>query len=487
MQLTDEQWAVVTSPARLLRVHAFAGTGKTSTLVTYAAARPRQRLLYVAFNKSVQLEAKRKFPANVTCRTAHSLAYAEFGRAYQPKLVGSLKPREVVLALDLESRIHGNREVAYLFAHEVLVALRRWLASPWEALDERVVAEAAPRFPADRIVGVARALWERMRDPEDLGIGMLHDGYLKLYQLSAPELPYDIILFDEAQDANPVTADIVLRQSAGKVFVGDAHQQLYAFRGARDALAALPAEATLVLSGSFRFGPNVAELANALLRTYKGERVPIRGLGAEDALGKAKASGLWALVSRGNAAVFANAVAHLARRLYFVGGIEGYRLERIEDAHNLCFGGEVRDPFLRSFADWEEFRALTEATDDRESRSLIRVVERHGRDIPRLVKRVTARAVRDLREADVALMTAHKAKGLEFEQVSLSDDYTSLFDDSGAVLSPDEVDPDEINVLYVAVTRARARLQPNADLSRLLACTRRLHRQGARRALSTTP
>ncbi|MEQ2209806.1 hypothetical protein XENOCAPTIV_004268, partial [Xenoophorus captivus] len=56
------------------------GTGKTTTLVKYAALRPDLRFLYVAFNNSVACEARRHFPANVDCRTAHSLAYNDVGR-----------------------------------------------------------------------------------------------------------------------------------------------------------------------------------------------------------------------------------------------------------------------------------------------------------------------------------------------------------------------------------------------------------------------
>lgn len=57
-----------------------AGTGKTSTLVWYAEQRPDLRFLYVAFNKSVAKEAERRFPRNVSCKTAHSLAFKDVGK-----------------------------------------------------------------------------------------------------------------------------------------------------------------------------------------------------------------------------------------------------------------------------------------------------------------------------------------------------------------------------------------------------------------------
>ncbi|MDA8140896.1 MAG: hypothetical protein M0036_19785, partial [Desulfobacteraceae bacterium] len=82
IHLTEEQQAVVAcdlQPGQSLKIMAFAGTGKTSTLIAYAQARPHLRFLYVAFNKSVQLEAAEKFPANVVARTAHALAFRTHG------------------------------------------------------------------------------------------------------------------------------------------------------------------------------------------------------------------------------------------------------------------------------------------------------------------------------------------------------------------------------------------------------------------------
>ena len=70
-----EQKAIIESTEPSIRVSAFAGTGKTTTLVGYASRRKNSRMLYMAFNKAIQEEAARKFTANVTCKTTHSIAY----------------------------------------------------------------------------------------------------------------------------------------------------------------------------------------------------------------------------------------------------------------------------------------------------------------------------------------------------------------------------------------------------------------------------
>jgi F-box protein 18 (helicase) len=93
--LTTEQRGIVKSNAPYLVVEAFAGASKTFTLVQYALARPYEKMLYVAFNKSIQMEAQAKFPPNVQCKTTHALAFPYTGRLYAHK-TGMLRPNDVM-------------------------------------------------------------------------------------------------------------------------------------------------------------------------------------------------------------------------------------------------------------------------------------------------------------------------------------------------------------------------------------------------------
>ena len=54
-----------------LVVKAYAGTGKTTTLVKYARNNLDSRILCPAYNRAIRDEGKRKFPANVDCKTSH--------------------------------------------------------------------------------------------------------------------------------------------------------------------------------------------------------------------------------------------------------------------------------------------------------------------------------------------------------------------------------------------------------------------------------
>ena len=110
--------------------------------------------------------------------------------------------------------------------------------------------------------------WHTARSAGGLGgrpaaLPFRHDHYLKLWQLTRPRIGADYLMFDEAQDANPVIVAVVQDQSVlQKVAVGDSCQAIYGWRGAVDALATWPASTRLQLSCSFRFGSAVAHEAN---------------------------------------------------------------------------------------------------------------------------------------------------------------------------------------------------------------------------------
>lgn len=457
MNITDEQQAIVESPARNLVVNAFAGTGKTTTLVAYAKRRPGKRFTYLAFNRSIKEEAAKKFPANVKCVTTHGLAYGTIGRNYASKL-GTPRPFQVAEALN----------VSVLAAGKALEIVGRFLVSADPILHERhMIGTSYSMNEQGQLFDAATRLWARMQNISDGAVPMPHDGYLKLYQLSGPTIRSDIILFDECQDANPVTTSLVLAQPADKVMVGDAHQAIYSFRGAVNAMAAMRDAATLDLTKSFRFGAGVAEVATALLQDWKGERREIEGLGKHQTQFSVDFRAPHARLARTNGALFRSAVDALeeGRKFGYAGGVEGYRLDTILDAYRLYAGNraDVRDPWIRAFDDFQAMRDYADQMDDKELKMLASISEEYRLAIPSLVERIKGRAVppAQLTGKEIMLATVHKAKGLEFDSVVLLDDFSDLEVKKGE--NGEEVlpDPEEINILYVAVTRAERCLSLN--------------------------
>jgi hypothetical protein len=65
-----------------IKINAYAGTGKTSTLELLAHSTAR-RGQYIAFNKDIVRDAKEKFPGSVNCSTTHGLAFRATPSGYK--------------------------------------------------------------------------------------------------------------------------------------------------------------------------------------------------------------------------------------------------------------------------------------------------------------------------------------------------------------------------------------------------------------------
>ena len=109
---TPEQQDILDAVAAggTVAISACAGTGKTSTLRMIAEQSPDRRVLYVAFNKAVQVDAAASFPNNVKARTAHALAYPRFGPRLAKRLEGPRRTGQFNASV-LGARSFGAGEV----------------------------------------------------------------------------------------------------------------------------------------------------------------------------------------------------------------------------------------------------------------------------------------------------------------------------------------------------------------------------------------
>ena len=88
MKLTKEQIEIIKSVKYYdnIKILAFAGSGKTSTLMQIAKEYPDKKILYLAFNRKVAKEIASKAPFNVKVYTTHSLAYTYLKRFRYKKI-----------------------------------------------------------------------------------------------------------------------------------------------------------------------------------------------------------------------------------------------------------------------------------------------------------------------------------------------------------------------------------------------------------------
>jgi superfamily I DNA/RNA helicase len=478
---TPQQQAIIAAVKELvesgrfgqaIKVAAFAGTGKTFTLKLVAEALPGLRILYLAFNKAIKEEAMRKFPANVTCKTAHGLAWGMSFKLGKNRVMWKTMP--VIKGIE-DSRfinpllryLGDERSPERTAAFAVFQTVARFCHGGYDEItDWNVPREFKIKFAdnekvqaevVETLVEVARAVWADMSS-EKGRLSITPDVVLKVYQLSKPQIPYDLILFDEAQDANGVMLALVNDQKrANIVFVGDRHQAIYGFRGAVNAMDKV-AGVTLPLTESWRFGPEVAGQANVILRML-GETKPLTGGGAPGIVDDSIEDALTdAILARSNAGVLFETLAALDKGLKaaVVGGTTEVAY-MLKSAYFLYCGKGTNHPELAVFKDWSEFVEFSETDEGASLRPTRKIVEEYNGGTLDLVRRLETETVSES-EADVVISTAHKAKGREWDSVAFASDFKEFVtkdEENGRVSMRRE----EANLVYVSVTRAMKALR----------------------------
>lgn len=457
---TDEQLAAIRAfrTNENLRINAFAGTGKTTTLMLLAKETRRQGM-YLAFNKSIASEAQTKFGSNVTCSTVHSLAYrgtpSDFKKA--DKMTGRVNANSLVHQLQIEDEVFaGNKLTARSQGHLTLGTLRRFMQGDRAAIqptDVPVVGKMKMMSDADlqelvRLTGDrASNIWERMRDPRD-ALPLGHDGYLKLWALGRPRFATDFIMLDEAQDTNPVVLGVLREQPCQMVYVGDRHQQIYEWRGAINAMEQIATPQETYLTTSFRFGPEIAAAATNVLR-HLGEQHPLRG--NPERKSYLAADGCSAILARTNASVIATVISKMAEgySVYVVGGVTEI-VRMLYGVRDLKQGRPSDHPDLFGFKHWNEVVEFSKSDEGDDIRTFVGLVEQYGEGRLIATLKDTEHSEGD---ADLIISTAHKAKGREWDSVELVDDFLkSRKTDDG---EPKPLDPAEVRLFYVALTRGQ--------------------------------
>lgn len=476
MKLTKEQKEIINSNGNI-RINAIAGSGKTTTVIEYAASRPKEsKILYLVFNKSVKTEAIHKFQQkglkNVKVETAHSLAYRSVVRKHNYKVCQGYKSHELVPLLDLfeDSQRHG----AYILANHINKLAAYYCNSDAERVSDLKYIETLTDPKAkgfvtkyfDTIVEKAEYFIERMDKGE---IDITHDFYLKKYQLSFPKLKYDYILFDEGQDASAAMLDIFMSQEAIKVIVGDTHQQIYSWRYAVNSLEKAEFK-TYNLSTSFRFNQDIADLAKCTLDLKKNiveyNPVFIKGKGNCDTI-ETKA-----ILARTNLGLLVNAIEYVveenkASKIYFEGNISSYTYAEdgasLYDVLNLYQEKRhlIRDILIKGMKDIEDLEDYIKQTEDVQLGLMVEVVKKYGDKIPDILKEIKAKHIKSDRkdEAEIIFSTVHRSKGMEYDAVKLASDFIDkdkiqhLQDEYEGLLA-DRIN-EEINLLYVAITRVK--------------------------------
>lgn len=451
-------------------------SGKTFTMLNYVKAKPNEKILFLVYNKEMSLDFSRKIKedksiTNVHVSTIHSIAYRWYIKKYGKR---SFKNISVV---DIKQII--NKKLDYGDLSLIKFYYNMFLAS-----DVSTVYDLNPVKDSDvRLFKYVDDVFNFYKHNNTIQ----HNVYLKLFQLSGGKIDgYDTILADECNDHNMCMLSILKNNMDKKIImVGDPLQNLNAFNYTVDGLTYMIDNCGFkkyTLSMSFRISDNIAEIASKFLSYMYDTK--IRFYGCKDTiikkidLNKANKDTFQVHLLCRNKLGGLNEILELFqknknKKIYYVGGLEGFGLNEIENLlnynGNIYLGGKkFHISELRKLKkDAIENDSIID-TEISKAISLYDFGMKHKEELILLrYNEVTKRE-----DADIIVQTAHSSKGGTFKNVYLAKDFNpiedikkelSIFKDNEYMYN---VLKSEINLLYVAMTRPTDTLYLNEALNK---------------------
>ena len=459
MEPTIQQLDIIQAIASGKNVAIQAGAGSAKTTTCLMAGREiKKPSTYIAFNATIAAEARSKFPKlYFDCRTINSIAWERLvkGTKFQKKL-SVLDRREIGNFIQTFSNV--NSEILGLVTTQVMDLITKFCNSSAPDLDTYFICN---NIEQGLVTKIANALWEKLIDKND-PIKISHDIYLKLFQLGRQVIDTDIIYWDEFQDTNPVCLDIFMQQNCQKVVVGDPFQAIYGWRGAINAFDWLDNSfETRYLTQSFRFNQEIADIGNSIIRQLGSEQ-EIVGT-SQRKIVETKAS-----IVRTNLDLFAFLYNNYLHGLdTYVNGDLKELFTDLYSASNLRSNGDPTRRFskkIQGYKNWKEF--VDEAEHVMENRKIINILNNFP-NIYEVIQNINSIVVKDITVAKDIVSTAHKAKGLEWDEVTLGDGFfpESFYEDMTEEEQWEYINDGQVgNLLYVCVTRAKVKVNINKEV-----------------------
>lgn len=457
---TAEQLEIIdaaTSSKSNLMLNALAGCGKTSTLELIERAVPKQPILYLVFNKKNADEATSRMLSTTTVRTFNSLGHRIWAQSQSKNLrLNAKKSADILRELINESPKRTQSELWTCY-HSVIsgVALAKALGYVPEGKypnAKRLIKQSTfhhmlEERPDDLTSDLIDAVLARSIAASYEGLVDYNDQiYMPtLFGGTFPKFP--LVLVDEYQDLSPVNHAMLERLCKHRLIgVGDPYQNIYGFRGAS---AGGMSQATtaysmtpLPLSISFRCPSAIVNHVRWRVPHFKA----LNEGGSVEKPNTMLASRIGddiTIICRNNAPLFALAFRLLGtgHSVAVVGSDIGSKLIGI--MRKLGPESLTRAQTLSAINDWLEARLANESKTANDLAECMKVFASHGESLGTAI--VYAEHLFK-QSGNIRLLTGHKSKGLEFDDVIHLDPY---------LLGHSEQDR---NLSYVISTRSRNRL-----------------------------
>ena len=493
MILTKEQEEIINSDKLSFKINAVAGSGKTTTLLEYAKKNSHLKILYLAYNKSLQTSLLDKLKEynlpSMHISTIHSLAYNKI-EAYNYTLAHDLK-NQIIENVITKHELTVNQKAYYPIPEYVALIkdlVNFYCNSSLIALDSKLIESYKKQSELgakilelinkneQRVIEHLKTILSAMKNKV---IDATHDFYLKMFYLNkkvSANLPYDLILVDEAQDISDVMIGIVENQSCRRIYVGDSFQQIYTFRFATNALNKIDLP-SYDLTQSFRFGDNYAKVLqnnlNSLYEINSSKPLKISGLEKTTLIGKNHIdfSKQFCVIARSTFGLIQQLVyfIHDKKKVYFEGGYNSYSFMN-QTVYSIFYlkqkkNDKITIDEIKDFDTINELEQFAKDTKNQDYLNIIKFINTYGDNIFEINKKIKEFLVTDKKDADIIFTTTHKSKGLEYDQVIMADDFISKKEITNTKnkLSYLRVN-EELNIYYVAATRAKDVIQL-ADLN----------------------
>lgn len=457
MFFTDEQKNIIDdSPDFIERkktvvISARPGTGKSTTLRSVAQANPEKKFLYLSVMREGVEQNMSKMPKNCDVYTTYGFAL-KHTKLNGVNIIHDYKVSEIADIL----------EISFGRASKVKKLSEKYMIS-----HAQTIAELKHEFD-DEIVFATQAYLRKMQNRE---IDLTQKYYLKEFSFLLGRgkkiKGYDCLMVDEFQDTNPVIASIYKNLGdISRIVVGDPDQSIMGFAGSINGMDAIIGDVSYVLSVNFRSNNEVIAYGNDVLKNILGR--PYRILPGREFQDANEIIRSDAIITRTNAAL-----------IRFMDYYDNFNTVKDPEEifslpiaiHKWLRGANFPKQFwfLSKIKTEEKLLSFARKTNDHKIMGAYLIFRRYSE--ARLEKLWQKALMQQKDKSGITLLTGHTSKGLEFNTVRLGSDFPDLYRLAKKVenheISKEEL-IEEINLYFVAITRAAARVidsTPNKNLS----------------------
>lgn len=442
-------------------IEAVAGSGKTTTLIESMKllSKERKNIIFIAFNKHIADEMRKKVPNGIEVKTMHAFGLEQIKKAYRGAVLDTNKMRKVIKDISHILELNKKEDLPkYIEVLTSLVNLFRFNMCD-DIISAKNIAMKHMLPATDALIFDAFTVIKHMNFRRDI-IDFTDMVYIPaLEDIKINE--YSLILVDECQDLSLCQIQLLMKMKGeeGRIIaVGDRNQSIYGFSGADDEsfkkMCQIPNTKLLPLSISYRCSKQVIKCAQKIVPHIESfEHAPEGEVNHSAPINNIKEGDF--VLCRTNSPIISLALQLLSqgKKVQIKGVDIGQRIvKRLEGtrASNLQSAIKIMRMQYEEALEAEEEESNVNLIYMEDIISACETIIEGCNTIDDVKNKIKLLFYEDP-NSGIILMTAHKSKGLEAENVHII--MPDLMPLKTAFLDWEKIQ--EQNLHYVAITRAK--------------------------------